>query len=69
MRKSGDVTWINEVTALNQKVDALDDPRESYRLVRERIRQHRLSGKTVPEDLAILEKHLMRECMAESQGR
>lgn len=59
----------DEVAALNQQFDALEDPRECYRLVKDRIRQHQNDGKAIPEDLTILERQLMCECMAESQGR
>lgn len=58
-----------EVAALNQQCDELDDPRECYRLVQDHIRQHKNDGTTVPKDLTILERQLARECMAESQGR
>lgn len=60
---------LHEVAELNQQFDALDDPRDCYRLVQERIRQYQLDGSDVPEDLAVLERQLMTECMAESQGR
>lgn len=58
-----------EVAALNQEFDALDDPRDCYRLVKEHIRRHHNEGTRVPEDLTLLERQLMCECMAESQGR
>ena len=59
----------DEVADLNLKFDAIDDPRECYRLVQERIKQHLIDGTEAPEDLAILQRQLMSECMAESQGR
>lgn len=46
-----------------------DDPRRCYALVKERISAFRQSGSSVPEDLARMEKSLMAECMAASQGR
>ena len=58
-----------EVADLNQQYEATDDPRECYRLVQEQIQHHHKEGSKVPEDLAILERQLMRECAAESQGR
>lgn len=59
----------SDVAALNQQFDAIDDPRECYLLVLERIRQYHDNGTRVPDDLAQLEHQLMCECMAESQGR
>ncbi len=59
----------DEVAALNQQCDVLEDPRECYRLVQDRIRQYENNGAAVPEDLTILERQLERECMAQSQGR
>lgn len=58
-----------EVAALNQQCDALDDPRECYRLVQDRIQKHKDDGTTVPKDLTLLERQLARDCMDESQGR
>lgn len=69
MRDDQGEQFSNEVAAINQQFDALDDPRECYRLVKDRIQQHQNDGTTVPEDLTILEQQLMYECMAESQGR
>lgn len=66
--QNGDHT-LSDVAALNQQLDTLDDPRECYRLVQDRIRQYHDEGAQVPEDLALLERQLMCDCMAESQGR
>lgn len=59
----------SEIAQINGAIDGLDDPRESYTLVHERIREYRRSGSAVPEELAVMERRLMRECIAASQGR
>jgi hypothetical protein len=37
--------------------------------VQAKIGRYRQAGMKVPEDLALIEKRLMAECMAASQGR
>jgi hypothetical protein len=59
----------SEIAELNSELEETDDPRECYAKVQAKIRGYRQSGRTVPEDLAMLEKSLMAECMAASQGR
>ena len=59
----------SEIAEINQTIEQIDDPRRCYALVQERIRKIRSSGSSVPEDLARIEKRLMVECLAESQGR
>lgn len=59
----------SEIAQLSGQLDQLDDPRECYALVQERIRSYRSSGDRVPDALSQIERRLMRECMAESQGR
>lgn len=59
----------SEIAALNSELDDVDDPREAYAKVQARIRRYRQAGMTVPTDLALIEKRLMTECMAASQGR
>jgi hypothetical protein len=46
-----------------------DDPRACYALVQQRIREYRKAGNSVPDDLVRMERSLMTECMAASQGR
>jgi len=58
-----------EVADLNGRIEALEDPREGYAIVRECIRRHREAGEEIPEDLRRLEAALLRECLAQSQGR
>lgn len=58
-----------EIAQINGAIDHLDDPRDSYMVVVERIREYRRSGTAVPEELAQMERRLMRECIAASQGR
>jgi hypothetical protein len=59
----------SEIAELNIELEQIDDPRECYAKVQAKIRGYRQAGMTVPEDLALIEKRLMAECMAASQGR
>ncbi|HKZ96328.1 MAG TPA: hypothetical protein VJ045_05060 [Hyphomicrobiaceae bacterium] len=59
----------SEIAELNVKLEELDDPRRCFAMVQERIRQFRLRGWPIPDDLARIERRLMTECLAESQGR
>lgn len=58
-----------EIAEINSKIEELEDPRACYRLVREKIRTHEQKGERIPEDLRRLERTLLNECNAESQGR
>lgn len=58
-----------EVADLNGRLDALDDPREGYAMVRSCIQRRLLAGEAIPEDLRRLESALLRDCLAQSQGR
>jgi hypothetical protein len=59
----------SEIAELNIELEQTDDPREAYAKVQAKIRRYRQAGMKVPEDLALIEKRLMTECMAASQGR
>jgi len=59
----------SEIAELNLQIEALDDPREGYALVQDRIRLYRQTGGSVPEDLKLMERRLATECLCESQGR
>ena len=54
---------------VNQMDQSEDDPRHCYALVQQRIREYRQSGENIPDDLVRMERRLMTECMAQSQGR
>lgn len=54
---------------VQQMEQSEDDPRRCYALVRDRISAVRQSGGKVPDHLVRLERALMAECMAQSQGR
>lgn len=54
---------------VRQMEQSEDDPRRCYALVKERINAFRNSGRHVPDDLVRMERALMTECMAASQGR
>ena len=58
-----------EIAELNHRLDEIDDPRRSFALVQERIRNYRRRGQAVPEALALMERRLAAECRIESQGR
>lgn len=58
-----------EIARINGALETLDDPRECYALVQERIREYRRAGSAVPEDLKLIERCVVHECMAASQGR
>jgi hypothetical protein len=53
-----------EIAALNTELDQMDDPREGYAKVQAKIRKLRQAGQKVPDDLVLIEKRLMHECMA-----
>jgi hypothetical protein len=59
----------SEIADLSRKIDEIDDPRQCYALVQERIRQIRQRGVAVPAELSNLEKSLAVDCLVESQGR
>ena len=59
----------SEIADLNTQIEEIQDPRRCYALVQERIKGYRQKGVAVPRELAILEKQLVTECLAESQGR
>jgi hypothetical protein len=58
-----------EIAQLNTELEETDDPREGYAKVQAKIRRYRQAGIKVPDDLALIEKRLVAECMAASQGR
>ena len=58
-----------EIEQLNSELEQTDDPREGYAKVLAKIRRYRQAGIKVPDDLALIEKRLVGECMAASQGR
>ena len=59
----------SEIAQLNVELEQTDDPREAYAMVQVKVRRYRQAGEKVPDDLALIEKRLMHECMAASQGR
>jgi hypothetical protein len=58
-----------DMAVLMTALDAHDDPRDAYALVQERIREYRSAGWSVPEELIRVERSMVTEFMAESQGR
>ena len=59
----------SEIAELNIELDQTDDPREAYAKVQSKVRRYRQAEVKVPDELALIEKRLMHECMAASQGR
>ncbi|MGD9670649.1 MAG: hypothetical protein AB7U75_16645 [Hyphomicrobiaceae bacterium] len=60
---------IAEIAEINSRIEQTEDPRECYQLVREKIKTRELRGEAIPDDLRRLERVLLTECNAESQGR
>lgn len=58
-----------DFSGLMSKIEATDDPREAFALVQDRIREYRSAGWAVPDDLVRVERTMMTDFMAESQGR
>ena len=58
-----------EIAQLNIELEQTDDPREGCAKVQAKIRSYHQAGTRVPDDLALIEKRLVAECMAASQGR
>jgi hypothetical protein len=58
-----------DIAVLLTTIDDQDDPRDAYALLQERIRQYRSAGWSVPDELVRVERSMMTEFMAESQGR
>jgi hypothetical protein len=58
-----------EIALLNLELEQTDDPREGYVKVQAKIRGYRQAGIKVPDDLVLIEKRLVAECLAASQGR
>jgi len=59
----------SEIADLSQQMEAMENPRDCYALVRERIQRYKQKGGSVPEELERLERSLLTECLSESQGR
>lgn len=58
-----------DFSVVMDEIQSADDPRQAYAIVQTRIRQYRSAGWAVPDDLIRVERNLMTEFMAESQGR
>ncbi len=58
-----------EIADLNVRLDQMDDPRQCWALLQEKIGQMKSAGWVIPEDIKVMERQLMAECLAESQGR
>jgi hypothetical protein len=58
-----------EIAVMLTAIDDHDDPRDAYAMVQARIREYRNAGWSVPEELVRVERSMITEFMAESQGR
>ncbi|MFM7083642.1 MAG: hypothetical protein ACKOW3_01375 [Hyphomicrobium sp.] len=59
----------SEIIDINNRIDELDDPRQRYLLLKEKINNFKNRGIKIPESLERLERILLQECLNESQGR
>jgi hypothetical protein len=59
----------SEIAQLNLELELTDDPREGYAKVQAKIRGYRQAGIKVPDDLVLIERQLVADCLAASQGR
>ena len=59
----------SEIAQLSGQLDQIDDPREGYALVQERIRTYRSRGDEIPDALSLMARSLRLDCLAQSQGR
>jgi hypothetical protein len=58
-----------DIAVLLTSIDDHDDPRDAYALLQQRIREYRIAGWSVPEELIRVERTMITDFMAESQGR
>jgi hypothetical protein len=58
-----------EVRALAEKAEQLDDPRSAVKLIRERMDELSNRGIDIPEEFTRIEKRYLNECIYSSQGR
>lgn len=58
-----------EIADLNVRLDQMDDPRQCWVMLQQKIDQMKSAGWVIPEDIKLMERQLMTECLAESQGR
>lgn len=58
-----------EIRKLMSTIDDQEDPRQSFALVQEKIASLRRRGQKVPDELRRIERVLVTELCAESQGR
>ena len=58
-----------EIAEINSRIEDQEDPRDCIQLVREKMRTHEQRGEAIPDDLRRLERTLLTECNAQSQGR
>ncbi len=58
-----------DFTVLLTEIETTEDPRAAFAIVQDRIREYRSAGWAVPDDLIRVERTMMTDFMAESQGR
>lgn len=63
------VTEGQDIAEINAMIEECEDPRDGFAIVQERIREYKDAGWPVPQDLERIERNLITELMAQSQGR
>jgi hypothetical protein len=59
----------SDIAVLLTSIEDQDDMRDAYAMLQERISEYRSAGWSVPDELIRVERSMMTEFMAESQGR
>ncbi|MCB1512241.1 MAG: hypothetical protein KDJ36_15180 [Hyphomicrobiaceae bacterium] len=59
----------SEIRHLARVIGDAEDPRQAIRTVRDRVQAIKAQGRSVPAEIKQIEKRLMDECIAASQGR
>ncbi len=58
-----------DIAVLLTSIEDQDDPRDAYAILQQRIGEYRSAGWSVPDELIRVERSMITEFMAESQGR
>lgn len=60
---------LRDIAEVIGRLEDLEDPRVGYAMIHERVVECQKAGVDVPEELMRLERSLLADCCAESQGR
>jgi hypothetical protein len=58
----------DEIAVLLSRIEAQDDPRESFALLREQMAKYQEAGDAVPEELMLVQKAIETDLIAASRG-